>query len=467
MSVEMDSVSTDVVIAGSGMGGLCAAVMAQENGADVVVLEKGHQAGGTTYISGGAFSVNDDEPPDIDAHEPVEKGMEWLAAHGIEMRTPTENWKPIEEDQPIKKRFDPPQFTNRMVEIIEGNGGSVLLETPLTDLRVDDGGCVIGVRAYDAGGGVALSIDAGAVILATGSYPGNDELISQFVDSDPSLGLGANPWSTGDGLEVAKRIGALTSGAFSTPHGHSALAPPARYTYEEVREALMFFESKAVALDMHGRRFTDESVTNLGNHGFIQGLLHDADGKAFLVIDGDLYQETWPHISVESRIDNAKRFGAPLVEADDLNELVEGLKEWGMDGRTALDSIHEFNEAVSSGEGARLDPPRERLQVPMDSPPFFAVGVVAGIDYYYGGLDINANAQVLHRASSSGSVEFATNSSEEYRFVPIPGLYAAGTEVGRPGPEGYHNGGLSLGLVTGRIAGRHAAEYATGVDAEA
>lgn len=457
----MNSASTDVVVAGSGMAGLSAAVRAQEFGADVLVLEKGHQAGGTTYISGGAFSVNADEPPTIDAHEPIEEGLAWLEDYGVETRIPSKTWNPIQEDQPIKKRIDPPQFTNRMVEILEENGGEVRLKTPLTDLRADEAGQVIGAKAYDHNDESALSIDGSAVILATGSYPGNEELIERFVGRLPSRGLGANPWSTGDGFEAAKRLGALGTGAFSKPHGHSVLAPPARFTYDEVREASMYFETKSIALDMNGRRFTDESVTNLGNHGYVQGLVHEANGKAFLVIDRNLYEENWPHISVESKIDNARRFGAPLVEATGLEELVEGLEEWGVDGEEALDSIQTFNEAVSLGEGATLNPPRSRLQVPMDTPPFYAVGVVAGIDYYYGGLDINADGQVLHRASSSGSMPYSTGSREEFRLTPIGGLYAAGTEVGRSGPEGYHNGGLSLGLVTGRIAGEHAAKFST------
>lgn len=457
----MESISTDVVVAGSGMAGLSAAVRAQETGANVVVLEKGHQAGGTTYISGGAISVNDDESPSIDAHEPVEEGLAWLEDHGVKTRVPAETWDPIQEDQPIKKRFDPPQFTNRMVEILESNGGQIRLKTPLTELRADEAGRIIGAEGYDHEADTAVSIEAQAVILATGSFPGNQELIQRYVDGLPSLGLGANPWSTGDGFEAAKRLGALGSGAFSRPHGHSVLAPPARFTYEEVREASMYFETKSIALDMNGRRFTDESVTNLGNHGYVRGLVHEANGEAFLVIDGDLYEENWPHISVESKIDNARRFGAPLVEAESLEELAERLQEWDIDGENALDSIQTFNHAVAAGQGATLDPPRSRLQVPMDTPPFIAVGVVAGIDYYYGGLDINANGQILRQASSSGSVPYATESSDEYRFSPIPGLYAAGTEVGRPGPEGYHNGGLSLGLVTGRIAGQHAAEFST------
>lgn len=457
----METISRDVIVAGSGMAGLSAAVRAQESGAEVIVVEKGHQAGGTTYISGGAFSVDEDKAPVIDAHEPIEDGLAWLEEHGVETRIPTETWDPIQEDQPIKKRLDPPQFTDRMIEILEELGGEIRLETPLTDLQADEDGEIIGAKADDHKTDTSLLIKAPAVILATGSFPGNRELIERYIDGNPSLGLGANPWSTGDGYEAAKRVGAKATGTFSRPHGHSVLAPPARFTYDEVREASMYFETKSIALDMNGRRFTDESITNLGNHGYIKGLIHEANGEAFLVIDGDLYEENWPHISVKSKIDNARRFGAPLVEAGSLEELAEGLNEWDVDGENALESIQEFNEAVVAGEGATLNPPRSRLQVPMDTPPLFAVGVVGGIDFYYGGLDVNSNAQVLHQASSSASVSYATETSDEFRFVPITGLYAAGTEVGRPGPEGYYNAGLSMSLATGRIAGEHAADYAT------
>ena len=79
--------------------------------------------------------------------------------------------------------------------------------------------------------------------------------------------------------------------------------------------------------------------------------------------------------------------------------------------------------------------------LPIETPPFFALRCLPGITFTYGGARVNEQAQVLDTSRQ-----------------PIPGLYAAGADVGGVYTRGY-TGGLALGLAFGRIAGRAAAAY--------
>ncbi len=48
---------TDVVVMGSGGAGLTAAIMAADQGARVVVIERSNKVGGTTAVSGGILCI--------------------------------------------------------------------------------------------------------------------------------------------------------------------------------------------------------------------------------------------------------------------------------------------------------------------------------------------------------------------------------------------------------------------------
>lgn len=456
-----ESLQTDVVVVGSGLAGLVSAVRAMEHGAKVIVLEKGSRPGGTTIVSGGAFCARQDRDPRIAVHEPLENGVEWLEDLGVTVSDVEQRWTPLVETINCTKRIDPPDFVDHMVELIQSGEGELRLETPMKELVTDDQHEISGVVAHDPDGDV-IEIDASSVILATGGYAGNEQLVEQFLPSDTDIWLRRDPWSTGDGFLAATEIGAKTTRGLDEPYGHSLAGPPARIALDDLRDASQYYETTSIAITDDGTRFTDESRVAIGSHGFLKDLVQKAGGRAFLVIDHAIYESTWPHISVKSRVEHARALGGPVIEADSLDELAEELEEHGVDGERATETVQTFNECITDGTTSDLDVPRSNRKIPMDTPPFYAIGVRAGISFFFGGLDVNENAQVLARTNSTSTVPLSPAGPGEISIEPIEGLYAAGVEVGREDGHGHYTAGLALGLASGRIAGKHAADRAMG-----
>jgi flavin-dependent dehydrogenase len=235
------AVSADVVV-GAGMSGLVSAVRAQEEDAEVVVLEKGTRPGGSMYLSGGAIWTYDtfeevrEDVPDGDpvlqrlVIERIDEGYEWLEDLDATLKNPEFNLPGS------GRQIEPPEFTDLIVEHIEANGEELLLETPMEELIARDG-AIEGVRAVGEKG-TDLEISAGSVILATGGFQGNERLLEQFVtEHTENLYLQANPWSTGDGLLAAEEVGAKTTKGLSKFYGHNLPAPPASFNALQFREA--------------------------------------------------------------------------------------------------------------------------------------------------------------------------------------------------------------------------------------
>lgn len=450
---------TDVVVAGSGIAGIVSAVRALEFDADVVILEKGHRLGGNAPITGGTFAVDPSKEPVVDAYEPIEQGLEWLESNGVTLRDPTHQW--LTESVERKAHIDPPDFVEHMGKLIEAEGGTALMETPFVDLLTDGQGRISGVVAHNDERG-EFEISAPSVILATGGHVGNEELVERYLGHTEFL-LNRHPWSTGDGFLAALDIGAKTTRGLSNPVGHSKPAPPAQIAFEDIRCDQMY-ETSAIAIDGEGRRFTDESAHQSGSISYINDFVEKVRGRAYLIIDAAIYEATTGQLAegppVSRLVGQARDLGGTVIEAASLEELVAGLEDEGIDGERARRTIEEFNQAVRSGEGERLDPQRRNAQEPIDRPPFYAVAVLPGIVFFRGGLDVDHNARVLSRARSTSSMALHPSSMRDVKLEPIPGLYAAGVEVGREENESYYHLGLSIGLSTGRISGEHAAEYA-------
>lgn len=446
---------TDVVVVGAGMAGLVAAVEALDRDLDVLVLEKGTRAGGSMALSAGnvftydSYEAAREAVPHGDAglqrmvvtnHE---EGLEWLADLGASLREP-------DEVLPFGsgKTLDPGPFTDLMVDTIEDRGGAVRLETPLVDL-IESDGRVVGVRA---GREAVEPITAGAVILATGGFQGNEALMKEYVTDTPEhVWLRANPWSTGDGFLSARDIGANVSGGMGTFFGKAFPAAPAEIEPTDFFEAKQHYGPAAIAVGSDGRRFTDESAGTL-----IQDMTTAPDGMCYYLLDEGLYESSVEGKHVGTAITTARALGGPVASAKSLDALASRLFEWGVNGTVAVDTIESFNEAVTADRAGELDPPRRSNRRTVDSPPFYAVAVQPAIVETFGGLAVSMDMGVLRRAASPTSLRYYPDHPSEARAGSIPGLFAAGADVGNV-MHTHFMGGLAVALTTGRIAGRTAA----------
>lgn len=454
------NVETDVVVCGGGMAGLVSTLRALENDVRVILLEKAPELGGTLPITGGTFAVETDKDPAIDVFEPVEDGIAWLREKGITVNDPDDRW--LTDDAERIGRIDTLQCIDKMRELIVKNGGEILTSTAFKRLRRDDEDEIFGVVTHNDERG-KFEIDAPSVILATGGFSGNADLIEQyFPNSD--IWNGRHPWSTGEGFLAARDIGAKTTRGLSNALGGVRPASPAQITDDNRRSTSTVYRDQSIILNSNGLRFTDESENVSGTTGLVTEFLNNVDGDGYIVLDHDIYESHTDQMAfgpeIGELVEGARDAGAPVIEADSLEKLGTKLDEQGADGRQAAETIKEFNEAMYGKSEDRLRPPRTDNRYPVNEPPFYAIAVQPSIVYIRGGLDINHNAQVVSQERSTTGLEYVPTDMSQVSIEPIPGLYAAGIEVGRPRDHGYYHLGLSLGLATGRTAGEHAADRA-------
>jgi succinate dehydrogenase/fumarate reductase flavoprotein subunit len=443
------------------MAGLCAALTALEAGARVVTVEKGTRFGGTMRISSGLIwtfremrQLREEVPGGDEAlHQLVVEGLadghDWLAGHGVELG-PERDFMWYGRGRPS----DPPQMTQALVERVAALGGELRLGTAMGSL-VESGGEVGGIVLDGPDG--RSEFEAGAVVLATGGFQGNAELLARYVTPHAGrLYLRANPWSTGDGLLAATAAGAATTPNLHEFYGHALAAPPLAFSQAEFQDMGQRYGPVAVALNLDGERFTDESA-GTGEEHLNQQIALQRDAAAVYIVDATRIDESYyGSPTARSRIERLRARGGTLAESATLEELCDAMAGWGVAPDAALGTLHRYNEAVKQGTAERLSPPRLRSRFPVEVPPFYAVPVRPGITFTAGGLQVDTSMRVLRRSSSVSTLPLLSTEPSELTTGSIAGLYSAGCDAGGFSAHGYM-GGLSTALVTGPIAGREAA----------
>ena len=435
-----------VIVAGGGLAGLVAAL---ELGARVTLLEKGDRLGGSIlYSSGYIWSYKDlptfrREAPGGDLVlqrlilESLEDDLDWLEDHGVPALT-RETGNPLT----FGARFDPKQLVATLTDHITASGGRILVQSALDGLEQEPEGCVNGVRvASDEG---LHTERADAVILASGGFAANPELVQRHIIRGPGkMRLRAHPWSTGDGLLAALEAGALASAGLDEFYGRNLPAPPADFPPEEFVEVSQLYGRYAVAINQSGERYTDEAA-DWSETALTQATARQPGLRAWYILDAAGLRERVRDRPVEHMVETARSVGGTVLRAESLMELAQRLAERGVPRENVLRTLDGYNAAVADGRASELSPPRSDPAAPVQEPPFVAVEVAPAITHTTGGLAVDAGCRVLRRADRQ----------------PIPGLYAAGVDVGGVSGGGYTSG-LASALVFGRRAAISACQHAT------
>jgi succinate dehydrogenase/fumarate reductase flavoprotein subunit len=450
-----------VLVLGGGMAGLCAAVAALEQGASVLLLEKGTRFGGSMLLSNGIVWTFAREA-DVRVHVPdgdaalqdllvagLTPALDWLAGQGAALEAEREYL-----GYGRGRQATPPQMTAVLLDKIRALGGTTLQSTSLQQLLFEDG-VLAGAMAFDEQG--PLRIHASSVVLATGGFQGNAELLARHVTPHAdAMYLRANPWSTGDGLLAAMEAGAATTPWLGTFYGHAMTAPPARIQPADFQDMSHKYAPMAVALNLEGRRFADESAGS-GEEWLNCEIARQPQATAAYVFDADTAERAYdagPLARVT--LERARQAGGPVAQADTLEGLAQQMQEWGIPAAQVVDSLNAYNAGVASGNGRLLQPARRANPFPVLRPPFSAALVRAAITFTCGGIRADLDMRVLRRAASVSMLPLLAASRDELQVSVIPGLYVAGCDAGGFSSQSYM-GGLAQALVTGRIAGAAAA----------
>jgi succinate dehydrogenase/fumarate reductase flavoprotein subunit len=414
--------NVDLLVVGGGMAGMAAAARAAQLGLDVVVAEKADEVGGSAALSAGIvwtapdFETAQRVAPEGDPMlqralvEGFDGAVERVREAGVGV---SERWSG-QMGFGIAHHVDTAALLERWRAAL---GDAVLTRTAVRELVLDADGAVRGAVLMRAAPIGELAITARAVLLATGGFQGDRELVARLIGwGAERMPVRSNPASVGDGLRLGQAAGAALSARVDRFYGHLIPDRLDHFGPADYLPLTQYHSAHSILVNVRGRRFTDES---LGDETSNQAVLREPESRAVLICDERVRREhavgpPYPHGQEIDRVAAAAAAGGRLARAQTIGELAANVGEWGVDAA----------ELARTLDDARL---RE--------PPLHAVAVAPCITFTFGGLRVDTDGRVLDR---------------DGRWVR--NLYAAGADAGGLQGPGYV-GGLALGLVFGpRIA---------------
>jgi fumarate reductase flavoprotein subunit len=438
-----------ITIVGGGLAGLVAAARTLELGSHATLLEKGDRLGGSfVYSSGYVWSYRDlptfrRVAPGGDAAlqklilDRLGPWLSWLEGLGAPVLT-RETGNPLT----FGARFAPEPAVRTLCDRIMASGGTVLLGAALEGLLQDPRGRVEGVRVASADR--RWIEEADAVVLASGGFAANSELVARHIIRGPGcMRLRAHPWSTGDSFVAALAAGARESSGLDEFYGRNLPAPPAAFPPERFVEVSQLYGRYAVALNQRGERYADEAG-DWSETALTRATSRQPGLRAWYIVDETGLRQSVRDLTVADMVATAREVGGVVLEAGSLQQLAHKLAERGIPADRVVRTLDEYNAAVAGGLAAGLSPPRSEPAPRVQAPPFVAVEVAPSITHTIGGLAVDEGCRVLRRTGGH----------------PIPGLYAAGVEVGGVSVGGYTSG-LAAALVFGGVAAESAWQHAT------
>lgn len=297
------------------------------------------------------------------------------------------------------------------------------------DLILNDKGRVIGVTATDKVGNKYEFTSKDGVILATGGYSQNKEMRRKSAPHlTPEMVSTNQPGATGDGIVIATRHGADTTGMnyvqvypLATP-GTGALQGRARK---------MSGLDDVIDVNKNGERFVKEDARR---DEFVAAIKKQPGGVVYDINDSSIVK---PLNSFNEDVETLVSIGR-IYKADSLADLA---KQLGMPADKLEATVAEFNKMVEAKNDPKFG--RKLFDRPIVKPPFYATPRAPSIHHTMGGLQISTYAQVLDKNGK-----------------PIPGLYAAGEVTGGIHGSNRLGGNATADVLTfGRIAAKSAVAH--------
>lgn len=449
-SVKAQSTEADVVVIGGGGAGITAAIAAHEKGARVILLEKTSLLGGNTnYATGGINAAGTkiqaaagiEDSPELFMQDTMKGGknvnnpelvkvmtqnsssiIDWLIERGVDISEVT-----FSGGQSVK-RIHRPTGGSAIGPVIV-SGLAKVLDKEQIDVRTLDKAVEI-IKTGDRVTGVKVSgkdgdyvIKAKSVVVATGGFGANSEMVEKYNPKLKGFGTTNSPAILGEGIEMVEKVGGdLVDMKEIQTHPTVVHKKPYLIT-ESVRG------EGAILVNRDAKRFIDELQTR---DVVSKAVLEQKEGSAFILFNQEIRE------SLKAADGYVKKGYA--VEGT----LAEVAAKLGIDAKVLKETVDKYNESVRTkvDEFNKTKFARELL-----GDKFYAIEISPAVHHTMGGVRINTNAEVLAKNGR-----------------PIKGLYAAGEVTG--GVHGANRiGGNAVTDITvyGKIAGENAAIYSKSV----
>ena len=402
----------------------------------MLLLEKGTRFGGSMYLSSGivwTFARQRDVRAKVPDGDPalqdllvgqLTESLDWLQAQGAELQPERSylGWRARPRGQPAADdgRTGRPHPVARRRAAFRHRGAKPALQRRQRHRRAGVGRC---------------RRDRGSCRFGDPGdrrFPGQSRVAGALRDALRLVDVPA-----GQPLEHRRRLAGRARRRrgdhpwLDTFYGHALTAPPARFNAMQFQDMSHKYAPLAVALNLAGRRFTDESAgtgeecstpTSPGNRRRPRPVCSTRPSPSDAFEGGPLARVV---------MDRARAAGGPVAQADTLEALAEQMQAWGLPPEQVVHTVQQLQRrgelrqraASCSRHGAAITS-RSR------SRPSRAALVRAAITFTCGGLRADLDMRVLRRAASVSMLPLVTAPRDELQVAAIPGLYAAGCDVG-------------------------------------
>ncbi|KAF1303603.1 flavocytochrome c [Candidatus Enterococcus willemsii] len=441
--------SYDVIIIGAGGAGMAAAIQAKEDGANPVVLEKMPIAGGNTLKSSGGMNASEtkfqkeqgiEDSNDTFFDDTLKGGQEtndqellryfvdhsadaidWLDNMGITLDNIS-----YSGGASVKRIHRPTDgsavggyLVDGLIRNVHEREIPLFVNADVTAINEKDGR-VNGVTVKIAGEEKTISADA--VVVTTGGFGSNEELITKHRPDLKGYVSTNSEGSTGDGIKMIEDLGGQTVDMDQIQVHPTVIQKNGMLISETVRG------EGAILVNQQGKRFFNELETRDKVSAAETAL---PEHYAYLIFDNALATRA-------KQVDFYKEQGV-VEEGATIEELAKKINVPEADLKATLDT---WNQAVADKKDAEFG--RETaMDYDLTEGPFYAIQIAPGIHHTMGGVKINTNTEVLSKDNKA-----------------IPGLYAAGELTG--GLHGNNRiGGNAVAdiIIFGRQAGAKATEF--------
>ena len=461
--VKHEKLATDLVVIGGGAAGMIGAINASQQGLNVVLLEKQEFLGGASAICGGIvvaqgseaqrnMGEKSDTPSKMaydllhNGHQRndlsgltfyalnVGKSIDWAVKQGVQLDTKAGFAFRAEHKTPRVIPFvgGCPQYAQTLREVLATTKTDVKLTTRATKLITTDG-AVTGVEAK-AKDGTTYEIAAKAVLLATGGYGWNKEMLQ----GDLKHALYYGPVSsTGDGHKMAEEAGAalqLMDCGKIYPQGIESSPGIAKSTLQGNNAA---YDISGILVDINGKRVTNEKGAG---KDILATLMKQKKATLYLLMDKPSFEAFRKIIGnngvTPAEVDkwlasNGK--SAPVFAHG--NTLEEAAAAAGVDVAGLKATIERYNGFVKAGKDEDFGRPVRFMKKTIDtSGPMYLVEQKPRFATSLGSVVVDTSLHVLDKSGR-----------------PIPNLYAAG-EVANAvhGDDSAPGANVGWGITSGK-----------------
>lgn len=405
--------STDVVVVGGGPGGMMAAIELSKANKKVILLEKLGVLGGngtftSTYIQAGGTIVQQKHGS---KDTTVESFAKYLSGYpdtdSVMAKTVAPESKEVVDflvdngadlDRIFKPFAHAPsdgsapglEITKIFTKAISKESVDIRLNNRVTKILMDNGRAV-GVEVTPVNG-KPYKISAKAVILATGGFAANKQMLKKYAPEAAVLGTTNSSGTQGDGHRLAESVGANLTDM------QKIVLNPSTYNANgtQISFTALRFTSGGIMVNKEGQRFIDD--TSNDKTGVTQAMIKatGGTGKAFLIFDQS-------SVSKLAIIQDYVNKGYVLHD----NSIESLASKLGIEPNGLKKTIEKYKTYAANG----VDPEfgRKTFGCTFNSLPYYGVKIEPAVHATLGGIAINTKAQALDKNGK-----------------PIAGLYAVG-----------------------------------------